>query len=137
MLSARASVLGRGCAGSNALVPRSSYTGLPQLGQANSFGLSDAPPGAPVFLAVGFGNGAPFPQELSAFGMPGCRVFFGIGATQLTFADGVGQASVPLTIPNNAALFGVLFYGQWAVLDFTANAAGITASDYVRVLVGS
>ena len=73
---ARASTYGDGCVGSSSLAPRLQLAGLPQLGQTVNLDLAQAPANGAVFLVLGFGNGAPFPADLGALGMPGCFQYF-------------------------------------------------------------
>ena len=134
---ARASTYGDGCVGSSSLAPRLQLAGLPQLGQTVNLDLAQAPANGAVFLVLGFGNGAPFPADLGALGMPGCFQYFTPAATRLVLTDASGGAVFPYAIPNSGAFGGVLIYGQYACLDSGANALGITTSDYARLLLGN
>lgn len=137
MLMARTSVYGDGCNGSNGLPPQLSFGGSSQLGQTLQYQLTQGPVTSLAFLALGFGNGAPFPLDLGILGMPGCKQYFGVSSATAVFTDPVGGASISTVVPASAALVGILFYAQWACFDPPANAMGITSSDYGRVLVGN
>lgn len=137
MLMARASTYGAGCVGSNLLTPALSLSGTPQLGQTVNVDLIQAPANSAAFLAMGFGNGFPYPFDLGVYGMPGCFQYFSPAATQLAFSDSSGTAPYPFAVPNSSGLAGVLLYAQWACLDAPVNAVGITTSDYARLLLGN
>lgn len=134
---ARSGTFGDGCVGSNALAPKMVLSGTPQLGQTQNLDLAQAPASSAAFLVTGFGNGFPFPFELSSYGMPGCYQYFGPASTQLSITDPSGVALVPFAVPNSSGVIGILLYAQWACLDLPANALGITTSDYARMLIGS
>lgn len=137
MLVAHGSTYGDGCVGSNALAPKLALSGTPQLGQSVNLDLTQGPANSVAFLVMGFGNGFPFPFELSSYGMPGCYQYFSPASTLLALTDGAGAAPYPFAVPNSSAFTGMLVYAQWACLDLPANTLGITTSDYARLLLGN
>ncbi len=127
---------GKGCAGSNNLVPALAYSAAPKIGTAFKVLLSNAPtPVAPAILLLGFSNASPLPVDLGSVGAAGCSLYvrpdFGLPAA----ATG-GSASVALAIPNDARLVCGRFYNQFFVVDRKANKLGLTASNYGRGLIG-
>jgi hypothetical protein len=94
-----------------------------------------------AIVAFGFSNVAstqgPLPQDLSAFGMPGCNWRVSVDCTQLMQGAG-GTVMHGLPIPNLQVLAGFLFHVQALVLDPAAgNAAGAVVSDAATAVVGS
>ena len=50
--------------------------------------------------------------------------------------NAVGSASVPLAIPNDTTLRGVLFYNQFLVVDPLANSLGLVLTHGMEATVG-
>ena len=134
MLTARTSLHGRGCAGANG-TPTHSLVGSAQVGTTLSFDLANGPSASLAVLLAGYNSAAPFPIELTALNMPGCYAYndplFNAGLA----LDASGAASFPFAIPTSAV--GFLFYSQYACLDVSANAFGLTTSNYGRIYTGN
>jgi hypothetical protein len=129
-------LFGQSCNGSANSTPLLGVTGRPTPGNAATVWLSDAPANAFAACAYGFATTPPFPVLLTALGAPGCRQYFPISHADFAGANGVGVASRTVAVPNSPAVVGAIVYAQWYVLDPPANALGITASNYARLLVG-
>ena len=136
MLGARISKHGRGCVGTNGQPLRLVMGGLPQLGATISFGVASGPPSSLAFLTAGWDNGPPFPIELVALGMPTCYQYFAQWLSVGMLTDASGAATLNVLVPNSPGMLGALVYSQLACLDPGANPAGVTTSDYARILVG-
>jgi hypothetical protein len=134
MMMARASSHGDGCLGSNG-TPTLNFSGSPVVGNTLSFDLTNGVPSGVALFFAGFSNAAPFPFELSIIGMPGCYAYTDLTVTAALFLDPLGAGSFALPIP--ASVVGLLFYGQFAVLDPPANTFGFTTSNYGRVFTGN
>ena len=82
-----------------------------------------------------FGPAMPL-VDLSAYGAPGCSL--GPTPNQLAFllTDSVGQASLPLTLPNDPSLLGQQHSAQFVIFDGAANASGLVTSDTIDMLFG-
>ena len=127
---------GRGCVGSNTLTPALSLVGSSQIGQTFTANLSNALPNTPCFAVLGFSSAAPFPIDLSVYGMTGCKGYVNAAATLLTFADGAGATSIAVALPLDPGLVGLAIYSQFAPLDAGAP-GGLTTSNYGRALIGN
>lgn len=100
----------------------------------------DAPPGAMVTLALGTTESGPWsgfvlPQELGAFGAPGCYVSIDIASSFFAVAAGDGSATFPFVIPNNPAAVGFWIRYQAGALEPVANALGVVTSQARKVQV--
>ncbi len=129
-------VFGGGCAGSHQRVPRLDLTGSSRLGGTLRIDLLDAGPNCPAALLFLDGRLRAAPLDLAPFGAPGCKVdtFFTI---QLVVPVQGGAVAIPVNVPNQAALRCAVLWAQWLPVDLPANALGITASSFGRILVGS
>jgi len=134
MMMARVSSYGVGCPGSNG-TPLHVTTGTPRLQQSISFNVTNGVPNGFSILIYGFWFGPPF--ELSGFGMPNCFQYENIVSTILGVHNGTGAGAVTTAIPNDAGLLAVKLYTQYACFDIPVNAAGLTTSNYNRVLIGN
>ncbi|MCI0589008.1 MAG: hypothetical protein L0323_19480 [Planctomycetes bacterium] len=125
---AGSSIFGTGCPGFGGFLPSIATTG----GLATSTGnpifgiaLGQALGGAAAVLVAGVSSqswgGLPLPLDLAPSGAPGCALFVSGEVLIPTIAAGTGpgggSATVPLPVPNNAALNGGLVYFQWYVFD--------------------
>lgn len=112
--------------------PRWSFPNLPASNTTFRPSLVGGPPGAAAFLVVGFNRavlgGAPLPTPLDLIGMPGCALQLAPLATIPTTLDAQGAGTIATAIANYTAPLAHLAYGQWFVLDPTANALGVSAS---------
>lgn len=70
--------------------------------------------------------------ELSAFGMPGCRRYLTIDASQI-WIPGSGSGSTAFAIPNVPALAGTQIKTQGIVLAPGVNALGVASSNGLRL----
>ncbi len=136
MLTAKLSSYGTSCAGSNG-TPVHTLGGSSQLGGTADLDVSSGAPNALSFCVFGFYNGAPFPLDLTAQGMPGCLQYIGPDLSIAVLLDAAGNGSLPFPVPNNGNLVNVRFFTQYAILDPAANAAGIVSTNYGRVYVGN
>lgn len=99
----------------------------PQIGNAN-FGvtLRQALPLLPAWLVLGFAE--------TAIAMPtGCELHVNPFVVGAQWADAGGDATLPVPIPNDPALLGVRFFGQWLQAD---NGAPFMASDLALIRIG-
>ncbi|MCA8954002.1 MAG: LamG domain-containing protein [Planctomycetes bacterium] len=97
-------------------------TGRPSLGGTYAVTLAGAPSAALCVLTLGLGNqswsGLPLPFALSGIGGPaGCFLLTSSDVSVITFANAGGAASVSLSSPNNASLYGFTYYGQYGAFD--------------------
>jgi hypothetical protein len=129
-------LFGQTCQGSGSSTPLLGTSGRPTLGASTTLWLSDVPANAIAACAFGFDNAPPFPLLLTSFGAPGCRQYFPVAFAELLLADSLGIGTRTVAIPNVPATAGASVYAQYFVLDPPANALGITASNYVRLMAG-
>lgn len=128
--------LGLGCGGITL-----SGNGLPWLGDTFRLvanGLAPATPGALFGLGLSSSvwGASTLPIDLSAWGMPGCQL--GVAWDSSRFEPAVsGRAEHGITIPNAAALLGVVFFAQVLGADQAVVPAGVGTSTVVRSQVGS
>jgi len=121
---------GRACTAPGFTTPRTVGIGQPTLGNANfAIGLDGAAPNGLCLLWLGLDNRFAFgvaqlPLALAPFGAPGCAVFASPEAPAFGFANAQGHWSLPLPIPNAAALQRVVLFAQGAVAAPGANALG-------------
>jgi hypothetical protein len=127
---------GQACGGASNQPPVLGLQGTPSIGGQTSFWLSNAPPNALAFLALGFDNRPPFPLDLTAMGAPGCKQYFPVSVVHALVADGLGIAEHVEQIPNNQSLIGSVVFGQHLVLSAGSNALGGLTSNYGRLLIG-
>lgn len=133
---ATVATFGRGCPGSNALIPTLSFSGTSQLGQTLNHNLANALAFTPCLAAFGFSSAPPFPIDLTFLGFTGCQAYTNPVVMLGTLSDGLGAASIGVSIPLDPALVGFLLYSQWIAIDGLA-AGGLTTSNYGRALVGN
>jgi hypothetical protein len=93
--------------------------GQPVLGNLDfRIGLSSAEASSPAFLVLGF-NDAGFLGQSLPITLPagGCDLL--VSGDRIVRADtnAAGEASVNIPIPNSPELNGLIFYGQWLILD--------------------
>jgi hypothetical protein len=134
----RAEVLlhGETCNGSGSSTPLLGVTGRPTPGATPTIWLSDAPPNAIAACAYGFDTRPPFPVDLTPLGAPGCRQYLAPAFADVVLANGLGIGQNTIAVPGAPATIGAILYTQYFVLDPPANALGLTASNYARLLVG-
>jgi len=123
---------GLACPGTDGLRPRIGASGLPTLGNA-AYGatLSDARPSTAATIFLGFA-----PTSLPIGG--GCTLWVAGPPIALnTATTPAGTATMPLSVPNNPRLIGLMLFGQWAILDPNGAWLGIVSlSGALRYVVG-
>lgn len=129
---------GAGCPGSNGTPTLTGGGVLPALGAAALYDATNLPnPSLAAFALLGFAMPSPAVDLGTALGGPanGCLVTVQPLATSwlVTVA---GAAAFGFGLPNDPGLVGVSVLGQVVSLDPTANAAGVTASNGVRAVIG-
>ncbi len=133
------------CLGTNAQRPTITVDNtreLPVLGTTFSRKAGSMPPGTPFFLMRGFSNTfanggvTPLPYDLAPLGAPNCMIHVDPLVSLLAFADANGEFVLNDRITNILALRGALIYEQVAALDTSANALGMTISNWARLIHG-
>ena len=128
---------GDACAGS-AGTPGLSVSANPVLAQTFSAKLAFAKPSSGAVLLVGgsktFWSPLTLPFVLGALA-PTCTILASGEVTVSTTTSASGQASIPLTVPNNIALRGLSFYNQFVVLD-AVNPLGLVLSQGGKGTIG-
>ncbi|MGC6489395.1 MAG: Kelch repeat-containing protein [Planctomycetota bacterium] len=133
-------VYGAGCAGGAGVPTLQATSGVaPALGAGFGVTVGSCPPSGGVgFLALGDSNyqfnALPLPFDLAALGWSGCSLYVAPTST-LPYVHAGGAASVPLPVPNNAALAGYAFHVQAANLDAAAPNGEIAFSAAAEVIV--
>lgn len=123
---------GTGCSGSLGTPALDAAPGSrPALGATFDVDVGNLPLGA-ALMATGLSNtatsaGLPLPLDLSFLGMTGCTQY--VDALSFTFLTGSTTATWSWSIPNDANLFGAVFFNQAFSLDPTANSFGFVASN--------
>ncbi|HLQ39304.1 MAG TPA: hypothetical protein VK348_15955, partial [Planctomycetota bacterium] len=132
---------GTGCAGSNGVPLLAPAPGsVPALGSTLQLQLHSLPaqPGA-ALLVFGFDftqwNTTPLPMPLAAVGLPGCSLWIApVAGAQRFVAHAGGNASVPIAIPANPSLAGVVVATQALVFDpATPSGAAVTNGGILRL----
>jgi hypothetical protein len=129
---------GAGCPGSNGTPALVGGAVLPVLGQAMVLDATHLPlAGGASFLLLGFAMQSPAIDLGTALGTGanGClAIVQPIGTNLLTLLNGTSQFA--LGLPATPSLAGVSVLGQVLSFDPTANAAGVTASNGLRSVLG-
>lgn len=94
--------LGHGCAGALGAPALTLGGGAPDVGQPFVLHVDDTQPGATVFWLLGFGFGSHAPLGVCAFELAAPTILIS------TPADGTGHAELPLSVPGNPALEGLV-----------------------------
>ncbi|MBK8096130.1 MAG: sulfatase-like hydrolase/transferase [Planctomycetes bacterium] len=130
---------GSGCAGSAGVPAISSVGGPPRLAQNHLVRVTPIGGASSSVGLLGFSMdhsaAGPLPLDLTALGLTGCSL--------LVSADGnfpavlsATAATWPMPIPNNAALLGLPFYQQVALVEAGANPANIILSNALASVIG-
>ncbi|MHC4512141.1 MAG: hypothetical protein ACYTGW_18060 [Planctomycetota bacterium] len=128
------------CKGSNGKLPRMAFGGYPTQGnQSFRIAMADGPANGAFLLFVGLSRrswaGKTLPLSLGLMGAPGCNLLVSpdvpLGGKLL--ADGSFRINVP--VPTNAALVGAHVMAQFGIADQGANAAGLTATDAIELIL--
>jgi hypothetical protein len=124
---------GQGCKGTNG-VPALDFTGSAALGSNLTIDLSNGPFSGITFLALGLTEicGG---FDLGIMGAPGCSQFAALDILAALPTSATGTASVPATVPLNRSLLCLRIYAQYFPVD-PVNSAGLTASNYGRIMAG-
>ncbi len=129
---------GAGCPGSNGTPTLVGGGVLPALGSAVLYDVSNLPnPSQAAFALLGFAAQSPAIDLGTALGgaANGCLVTVQPLVTSFLVTS-AGASSFGFGLPNDPGLVGVSVLGQVVSLDLAANAAGVTASNGVRAVVG-
>ncbi|MBK8098682.1 MAG: hypothetical protein IPK26_16340 [Planctomycetes bacterium] len=125
-------------AGSTVPVLRTQGATRPMLGINWALELTAAAGGVAAFvhgLSTTDWNGNQLPFDMTAFGMPGCRLFVRPDTTTLvTPMSGIARQAV--SVPRSTTLLGVQFASQGFVLAPGSNALGVAASNAGVATIG-
>ena len=105
---------GRGCPGTNNVVPVHTGSGTPEIGRTLSWNVSRVPPNLPIGLHFAGRSQA---VNLAPFGMPGCTWLV---ATEVVFngrSDLAGTSRLSVPIGINRSWIGASVYTQYGVID--------------------
>jgi hypothetical protein len=127
---------GEGCVGSNKSTPELAVSGSASLGKKVILNLANVLATTPTFLALALTT-FPVPVDLAIVNAPGCRIYHPQTILTTVVTTAAGGYSATFTTPTTAAAVGVAVYVQSFPRDPTANGLGLTASNYVRVLIGN
>lgn len=120
---------GAGCPGTGSLVPVISSSGTLAYGSPLFIDLANAAPLRPALMWMGLSRtmSGPTPLPFSLGG--GCQILASPDAVRIAVTDNAGAAQLGTFVPNNPALFGLVVYCQWGVLDTGApNPYGIVTT---------
>jgi hypothetical protein len=115
--------------------------GRPVLGSSFDLTLAGGAPNSVCGLVLGTSASTsvygPLPLDLGLVGGPaGCFLLNSNDLLQVTLADPVGAAALPLAIPSSTTLYGYDAYAQWLSLDPASTAPlPLRMSDGYQVLV--
>jgi len=130
---------GSACPGS-AGTPRIGANGRPVLGQTFAITLRGARANGVAIALLGRSdetwNDVPLPWSLAPLGAPGCAVLAAGDAAVALPTDAAGGASLGLSLPAVADLFGITLYAQWAIADPGHNQLGLVVSDAGAATLG-
>lgn len=130
--------VGPGCVGTNGVPTLAPGAGsVPAIGSSYTVDVGNIDPGgAPALLAAALNPSIP-PLELTLFGLPGCHLYVGNGATNFyTLANTGGSASWTLAVPLVPALQGFEVYLQAVAFDpGLPNAFGAVLSNGLRASI--
>ncbi|MBK9129796.1 MAG: hypothetical protein IPM13_18735 [Phycisphaerales bacterium] len=128
---------GAGCAGQNGIPALAPGTARPWIGETFTMTATGLSGIAVALLGWSDTMAGPFPLplELTAFGMPGCRLYVSLDVQQ-ALAPAVGRAQWSLFLPDRPSLIGLTFHQQVVTAAPGINAAGLVTSDYGSAKVG-
>ena len=135
-------VAGTGCGRFPFRTPRISRRLTPRLGLRFEVLVSNMPSSAASVMYHGDSDrlwhklGIRLPLDLAPFGMPGCRQYVSTEIPAAFRSSQTGGARWGFVMPNSTNLPGASFCNQGVVLDRSANALGITVSNYGHGVVG-
>ncbi|MCA8953849.1 MAG: hypothetical protein KDE27_30330 [Planctomycetes bacterium] len=122
---------GTGCGGTvppQLVIDRQSHL---ESGEPYSIDCYHVPAGAPAFLSFGFLDASPG-VSLASYGMPGCLLWHSADVSILMTTNG-NIARGTLTMP--VVPCGLALHAQAAVLNPSANAAGVAMSNAARLVI--
>ena len=130
--NALAEEYGSGCSGANGVL-RCFTNSLPHLPNPDlELHLRN---GAPNALAITILGVTEIALPLNPFGMPGCVLLNNRELGTVTaVCDQNGDATTALPLPNAPEFAGFVIYQQWACLDASANASGLSFSNGQRLV---
>jgi hypothetical protein len=132
---------GRGCAGSNQLVPAIGAQGVPTLGQRFVLTLRSALPSVPALLGLGTSyqrwGAVPLPLDLRPYGAPGCTLLAEPSLQLVAVTDASGAVQLGLTVPVDPSMVGTTLFGQWLPRDAAANGLQFSFSDGGALTIGT
>lgn len=115
-------------------------TGVPDVGAQFRLEYSDFTPNSIAVFSLGFSatNWGAFalPFDMSPFGAAGCSISSSVDFSTALVVGANGHGTIPLALPANRDLIGVVFYVQMACFDALANRFGVYWSGGVKVSVG-
>jgi hypothetical protein len=128
-----------GCKGSTNAVPSIGSSTFPRVGKSWDLTLSGALPNSSAMLVIGFsdtkGFGGALPLDAGFLGAPSCFIWnentFAVPAT----VNSAGNAKLNFLIPASGGNARV--YAHWWNFDTKANTAGVTSSNYGKILLGT
>lgn len=124
---------GTGGLGTNGRRADIGNAGTPVIGQSFQVTLADARAGTQAVLMAGFSRtkwgSRSLPFELTIFGAPGNFMYQSRDYTFPTSTNGLGEATLTLSVPNKGSLVGRDLFLQWLVIDPGANAGGAVTSN--------
>lgn len=135
----RPASFGEGCPGSNGLRPFAEASSLPCIGSTLRLRLSQGKARTVAVLLLGTSKdkafGLPLPLGLGLVGAPGCFLLndFGLLPVVLLTTDSLGCGSMSLPLPFLTSLRDRVLYGQFLIVDPSANSAGFVTSNGLRM----
>lgn len=109
--------IGAGTPASSGLVPRISR-GLAALGNPGfHVSLEQAPPLAPLLLAASRARVNPVPASQIVLQLYPTLLLWPLGALGPSLTDAQGRATLPIPLPPDPALSGLVAFVQWAIAD--------------------
>ena len=120
-------------------VPTLSNTGVPELNRPFSLSVAGAKPNGIGVLLHGASDatwlGQFLPFDLTPLGAAGCKVFASGEILLGITTDASGASTQNFTLSNQASLFGVTFFNQYAIAD-SANVFGSVLSNAGKGRIG-
>ncbi len=129
---------GTACNGTNTS-PHMVFGGYPTRGNALQIKMAGGPTNAKALLFLGlsrqqWGSNA-LPLSLAFLGASGCNLHVSADAVLGLGTDGSGTISFSGSVPNDAGLVGVHVMTQFGLDDKGANAANISATDAIELVI--
>ncbi len=129
---------GSSCGGS-AGTPNLSAVGFPDLGANYGLQVKEVAANQPGTMMVGLSDkswgGFTLPLSLAPWGGTGCSLLVGADLS-FPLATGNGSPLLSTTLPTDKGLIGLLLYAQYASVDKTVNALGISMTGGLKITIG-